>query len=72
MSFGLNANPAPLRLYQLRDFDTALYIVADEAKRPLFEKRNPASLPSICVPDGDASEERRYSLRKTLNMPQNK
>ena len=30
---------ALLRLYQLCDFDTALYIVADEAKRPLFEKR---------------------------------
>ena len=49
---------ALLRLYQLRDFDTALYVVADEAKRSLFEKRNPASLPSICVPEGDASEGR--------------
>ena len=30
---------ALLRLYQLRDFDTVLYVIADEAKRNLFDKR---------------------------------
>jgi hypothetical protein len=30
---------ALLRLYQLRDFDTALYVISNAAKRNLFEKR---------------------------------